>query len=221
MLQTLFIITSFSVPLFAFILAIFCLIKAPRSDIAILWCVKSIIVGICGLGIFLLLISKSESFAYLSNYIFYTAAILIPSVYYHFNSVYLNLFRKNKTFIFVAYFFACIFLLLIYNTSLFFAGVTGKSIFKYWFDMGVAYPLFLLYFWIYVIASLYLLIKGYSKSNGVYKIKITYLLWAGLIGFGGGGTIIFPQLFGIFPIGYFLTFLYPVILIYGIFLKKY
>lgn len=221
MLKLLFTITALLMPISAFSLAFLCLIKAPRSHIAVLWFLKSFVVGICGLGIFLLVISKSITDAYLSNFILYTGALLIPPIYFHFVSAWRYLESKNMFYIVLAYFLAGVFLVSNYLPPLLIGGVGGKSIFRYWFDPGILYIPFLIYFWTYIIISLYLLYKGYKSSEGIIKIKTAYLFWAAIIGFGGGVTIIFPQLFGIFPFLYFVTFLYPIILAYGIFLKRY
>jgi len=51
--------------------------------------------------------------------------------------------------------------------------------------------------------------------------QIYYLIIASLIGYLGGGTNFLPQLFGLYPFGQFITFLYPVVFTYGMYLKKY
>lgn len=220
MLQQLFTITCFLIPLFAFALGIWTIIN-NRSKIAFLWFLTSLAVGIWGLGLAILLIVNTVEQAYFYNIILNTGAALIPIFFFHFVSVLLMKEKQEKTLIIIGYVLAVIFIFLIFNSPWIIGGVGEKTGFTYWIDVGILYIPFIIYFWFYAIKTIYLLIKGYKNSEGIHKRRIYYILLAGIIGYFGGGTNFLPQLFNIYPFGNFITFLYPILITYGIFLKKY
>jgi len=221
MFQNSFSFVSFLVPLFAFSLAFICLIKNHQSHIAVLYFLHTMAVGIWGMGLFLLFIVKNETQAIYSNYILNIGASLIPILFFHFVSAFLLRVKKDKILIITGYIVAFIFVILTFIPPLLIGGVSEKTSFRFWIDSGTFYLPFVVYFWFFVLIAVYLLIKGYKSSDGLIKKKIFYILLAVIIGFGGGGTNFLPQLFNVFPFGHYLTFLYPIIIAYGVFFKKY
>lgn len=220
MILNILIFTALLVPVLAFALAIQCLYKAPRSKMAFLWFLKSFFVGIIGLGIFLGFIAKNSDQALTYNFVLFTGASIMPAVYFHFVSTYL-LKEKNKFLMYFGYILAVIFLVMTFFSPLIIKSASLKATGTYWADPGLFFLPFLIYFWFYIIYSIAQLIAGYKHSEGMSKVKLFYLIIAAVIGFGGGGTAFLPQIFSVFPYGYFITFLYPIILSYGIFIKKY
>lgn len=221
MLFNFYAITAFLVPLFAFSLGFYCFFKKPKSKLTILWFLTSMAVGIWGIGLFILLFVKNTNQAINCNFILYFGATLIPILFFHFVSTFLYHKKTNKWSIAVGYILAAIFVVLVFIPPWIIGGVSAKTGFRYWEDPGILYIPYVIYFWIYVLASIFLLVKAYRKSEGVYKKQIFYFLLAAIIGFIGGGTNFLPQLINIYPFCSFITFLYPILITYGMFLKKY
>ena len=105
-------------------------------------------------------------------------------------------------------------------TSLIIPSVSAKVNFPSWPDSGLFYLPMVFYFWVYFLFSLYFLIQGYKQNDGVIKRKIFYILIAALIGFLGGGTNWLPQTLGVYPFGSFFTWIYPILITYGIFVDE-
>jgi predicted proteasome-type protease len=94
------------------------------------------------------------------------------------------------------------------------------SAFNLWVDIGALYPLYVAYYFITVLLSHIFLYKGFKENEGFKKRQIKIIFIATLIGFGGGMTNFLPQLFGIYPFGNFIIFLYPILITYGVFLRR-
>jgi hypothetical protein len=219
MLNTLFIITSFLIPLFAFALGVWTIINS-RSRIAVLWFLTSLAIGTWGLGLSILLLVKTPADAMFYNIVLYSGAVLIPAMFFHFTTAILLKEKFYKILIIIGYILAFIFLFLAFNPPWLIGGVASQTGFAFWENIGRLYIPFLIYFWVYAVLAIYLLYSGYKRSEGLQKRQIYFILLAGVIGYFGGGTNYLPQLFGIYPFGNFFTFLYPILMTYGIFLKK-
>lgn len=197
------------------------MIKNARSKAVILWFLTCMAVGVWGVGLSLLLFAKNNYQAIICDYILYAGASLIPIFFYHFVSVLILQEKKDRLFIISGYIIALIFFIFNFIPPLLASGASGKCGFNFWVDAGIFYIPFVIYFWIYIIMSIYQLIKSYKRSDGISKRKVFYIIIGAVIAIGGGGTNFFPQLFGIYPFGNFVTFLYPILITYGMFLKKY
>lgn len=220
MLNQIFTITTFLIPIFAFGLGFYTIYK-NRSKLAILWFLTSMAVGVWGIGLAMLLIVETRSQAFLCNFILYTGAILIPVLFYHFVSALLFKDQQNKSIISIGYILSVIFLILLYIPPMIIRDVTSQAGFKYWEEPGILYIPFLIYFWFYAFLAIIILIKGLKTAEGIHKTQVYYILLAAIIGYFGGGTNYLPQTVGIYPFGNFITFLYPILITYGFFLKRY
>ena len=112
-------------------------------------------------------------------------------------------------------------LILLYTTNFIIKGTSYTAGFGFNEDPGKYFWVFLIFFFSLPVYATYLLIKSYLHSDGITKKQSLYLLLAFLIGFSGGGTNYLTGTLGIFPYGQMLVFLFPIIITYGIFLKKY
>lgn len=222
MLKTIFIITTLLIPLFAFTLGIFCLIKNAKSKVVILWFLTCMAAGIWGLGLLCSIYVKTYLQALNSYAILFIGAILIPVLFYHFTSSFLFNEKKNKSFLITGYTLATVFItIIIFKTALIIKIIYLPSEFIPLIKTGYLYVGLLFYFWIYIVVSFYLLMKGYKRSNGINKKQIFYILLGAIFGFGGGATYFLTDLYGIYPYGGFFIFLFFIMITYGMFLKKY
>lgn len=219
MLDIVFKITTILIPVVAFSFGFFSLFKNPRSRVVWLWFLSSMAIGVWGVGMVVIAFAKSEAQALFADKLLIAGSILIPILFYHFISALLYRERKDRIIIIVGYFLSLIFLVLNLKNSLV-VGASSRVGFEFWLDIGRFYIPFFIYFLIYVIIAFINLVNGYLKSDGVRKRQLFYILVAMLIGFVGGVTDFFPELFNIYPFGNFVVFLYPLLMTYGLFLKK-
>lgn len=220
MLLILLKITTFLTTIFSLILGLYTLKRNPKSQVHWLWFLTCLSVVIWSVGYLLGFFAKESNLAFIYLKIVYFGAILIPILYFHFLNIFL-LKRKNQLLI-IGYVLAFIFIILVLATNYLVAGVKYLEHFGYYEQIN--FPLFYLYlayYLFYVIFSLSLLIKSYKTLEGIKKKQLIYLIWATIIGFGGGTTNFIMALTGIYPIGQLFVFLFYVLVTYGIFLKKY
>jgi len=215
---------TYSVGLLAFLsfsLGIYSILVNPKSWTVRLWFLTSMAISLWSACLFLLmLLGKDESDGIFYSKILTAGASFIPIFFCHFvlNFTLQIGNRKKVLFLYVGYFLAIIFSLLS-STSLIVAGGSSRAGYPSWVDAGKLYPLLLAYFWVYVLAGIFFLYQAYGRTGGTTKRKTLYLLVASIIAFASGGTNFLPQTLGIYPFGNFITWLYPVIVTYGIFVK--
>jgi signal transduction histidine kinase len=119
------------------------------------------------------------------------AAIFIPITYFHFITVFLNIYQKKKQLVIFGYIFA--FILFISGfTPLFVRDVAPELFFPWYPKPGIAYHFFTLMFFSFVIYSWCLMFKAIKKTIGVANLQIKYVLIGTLIGFIGGSTSYLP-----------------------------
>jgi len=218
-MNQLFIITSFLTPSLSIVLGLYCLIYGSRSQAVRMWFYYCLTAALWSVGLLSLIVSSNLALADISNKVLHVGAAFIPIVFYHFISLFLFRLKKDRIYICLGYFLAILFSFLSLFSKLLVSGVSAKIGFSYWADAGVLYPFFVLFFWVYIILALYMLVANYVISNGIRRKQLFYIILASLIGFIGGGTNFLPQLFGIYPFGNYFTWLFPVLITYGIFIK--
>ena len=88
----------------------------------------------------------------------------------------------------------------------------------YWINPGPLYVLFPLFFGIAALVFLYILGREASapENSALRRSRALSLAIAGFLGFGGGVTNFFPQLFNIYPFGNYFVILFTVIVGYSI-----
>ncbi len=173
-------------------------------------------VAIWSTGVLLVLVGATAREAEIYSNFLHLGASFIPIFFCHFVLAFLYRDKQKKNFLIIGYILAFIFGALSF-TKYIVAGGAPKSYLPMWLEAGSLYPLLLIYFWFYALAAVYFLLQGYRRSDAVMKRKIFFVLIAAILGFGGGGTNFLPQTVGIYPWGHFLTWLYPIIITYGIF----
>ncbi len=200
------------------ILGIFVLVRNRKSMINILWSGVSFCTGLWSFSLFNIVISNSNSSTVTWNKLLYIGAVFVPVLFYQFVSSLLNIKSKlNNYFIYLCYFFSVIFL--IFNfLDLFFNKAPDKYGLDYWYTTGVTgyYYLFIAFFVLLVLLSFFNIAIRYQKLGGLKKNQVKYVFLTGLIGFGGGATNFFPQIFQIYPFGNFFIAFYVAVISYAI-----
>ncbi len=178
------------------------------------WFYSCISFSLWALGLTGVTLSKMESSAIFWQYLLDVSAIFLPFFYLVFI---FNLLKLKK--ISIIYLFALIAsgLALFSFTPLFKHGVTVLYGF-YWIKPGEYYIVFPAYFLSVAVITLGLLIRQYFiyKKDSLLRSQIRNTLIAGIIGYTGGLTNFFPQLFSIYPYGNYLVILYIVFMVYGV-----
>jgi len=166
------------------------------------------------LGLSGVTLSTTASEAWLWQYILDVSAILLPFLYFIFILQLLNIKAK-----YLKYFLlTCVVLLLFFSFSpLFKVGMTIRYGFN-WVNPGPYYFVFLIYFIFCAIITIGYLFYGYFKAEkgSVLRKQIRNTIFGGIMGYGGGVTNFFPQLFAIYPFGNYLVILYIVFMVYGV-----
>lgn len=181
-----------------------------------LWFLVSLAIGLWAFGISRIVVADSYQMAWIWNWVLYSGAIFIPIFYFHFIVTLLKIKNERvKVFLLVGYALAAIFL--IFNFSPYFVkDVPPVFIFKHWVKPGPIYYPYFVYFAFYLISSIILLFKRLKSASGSHKQQIKYVLISGIFGFGGGITVFFPQLLGLYPFGSYFIILYLVGVTYAI-----
>ncbi|MBU2257644.1 MAG: hypothetical protein KJ926_00820, partial [Candidatus Omnitrophica bacterium] len=143
-------------------------------------------------------------------------SILIPSFYLNFILSLLKLGDKRKKIFITAFLSSLIFIPFCFN-NLLIRDLKPKLGFKFWPDAGTLYLPFLVFFFLCVIYSCYLIIKRFKKLSSVGQNQIKYVFIASVAGFLGGSTN-YPLWYNIPipPIGNFLVSIHVFILAYAI-----
>lgn len=219
MLNQLFTVATFLLVVLSFSMGFFSLGRNSKSFVVKMWFGMNMAVGLWSAGLLLVLFSETPEKALVYSRILHVGAAFIPIFFCHFVLAFLYRARQMRTFLIIGYVLAMI-LAGLSLTDWIVIRTASVSYFHIWLVAGPAYPLLLAYFWFYVLATIYFLIQGYRRSDGVMKRKTFYILIAAIIGFVGGGTNFLPQTVGIYPYGHFLTWLYPLLITYGIFFDE-
>lgn len=187
-----------------------------KEKINIFWFLSSISISIWSIGLFGVVYSNNYLSALFWQHILDIGGIFIPVFYFVFILYFLNNEVEYKLFKKISYLISFVLFVLSF-TKLFKVGMLYVNAFNYWINPGLLYFIFPLYFIFYLLFSFYLLFKTYKKTSD-YNLKnqIKYIFIAQIIGFGGGITNFFPQLFNIYPFGNYLVAIYIVFISYAV-----
>ena len=211
--MSLFSITSLLLFFACLGFAVFIYLSDKKSEINKSWLTFSIFFSLWGLSLFGVTSSTDYNRAYIWQALLDASAIFIPFFYYIFVSKlisYKNVFLEKIVFIFSV----CLAFLSL--TNLYKIGLTQISGF-YWINPGKFYFVFPSFFILMVFISLFLILRTYIKtSDANLKKQIIIFIVASAIGFGGGITNFFPQLFNVYPFGNYFVLLYVFSMGYGV-----
>ena len=134
---------------------------------------------------FLWQVSGSAEEAEFASRLLTASAIVIPIAYFHF--VLRLLERKRVIELRIGYSLAAVFGFLSFGPKLM-TGVVPKGVFPFWPVPGPLYPLYLLVFFYFVIATVVMLVRGLRESEGLERNQLRLVLLGTSIGFLGGST---------------------------------
>lgn len=193
---------------------LFVLTSNSKTKLNRIWFGLSATIGLWGLTLYGVTTSLSEYQALWWQSLLDVTGIFIPAFYFYFISTFVGLEKPlfNKL-----VFLGAGVLSLLSFSPLFKMGV-GFQFGFYWVSPGPLYFLFPLFFVGLASAASYLLIRFYltSQNTHIARSQSLILLFAGLIGFGGGATNFFPQLFDIYPFGNYLVIIYVFFVSYSV-----
>ena len=216
--MTVFAFSCFITSIIAFLLGVVVVIKNGRETQNWTWFATSISVATWGLGLGMEVISSNYSQALFWNRVLYAGAIFIPIFYYHFALSTLRIQKERRFSLVLGYILFLLFFIVNITTQLFIKGVPPRAGFQYWAEAGPLYYLYFFFFVVFVAYSVYLMMKKFPSLSQIEKDRIKLIIFANLIGFGGGLTNFFPQLINanIYPYGNFFVVLYVFFMTYSI-----
>lgn len=183
-----------------------------------IWFLLSIVSALWSFGYFIMISANSLHIANYGNYLLHTMAIFIGPFFLHFITLFTQTDKQYRQTIYASY-TSCIFLiLLLFTTDKFIAGTQyQRFLFKYNPEGGNLFFLFATHYWWNVLLATILLIQKLKYSTGEYAQQLRYVLFAGSLGFiGGGPTFFYSFGINIAPYAIILFPLYPVIITYAI-----
>lgn len=175
MISIIFLTISF---LFIGALIIFLLIKKPRTQLSIIFCLKLICVEIWLFGTAqMFLHSDNSTLVIFWDRFVYLGVIAFPSLLLHFTTVFIGQFKKYKKIIFASYCLSILFLII----SRFSIFVDDVFIYKWGVHTQAQFShhFFLVFFLVTVIWSLATLIKYYRQQTDVVeKERTKYIIFS-------------------------------------------
>ena len=208
-------ISAFFTSIVSLILGGIVFLKKKKDNITISYTLLTISFYIWIFGIGMEIIAPNKDWGFFWNRWLYSGAIFIPTFFIHFVQSYLN--KINIKFLISAYIISII--LLIFNYTPFFVkDIVPKGSFNYASVPGIIFPFFVLYFFLMIIYSFYLLIKEFEESIGLRRNQLKFIILASVIGFSGGSTnfLLVFEISYIPPIGNYFIAIYLFILFYAI-----
>lgn len=167
----------------ALALAVF--LRRSRTQAGVMFGWFSISVALWSMAYLLWQISQEEAMAVRYSRVLTAAAILVPVAYYHCVLSLLN--KKGGVRLFIGYLAALVLGALSFTDWLV-KGVVAKPPFPFWPVPGPLYPLYLLVFFSFVIATVFILVRGLRESEGLERNQLRLVLLGTSIGFLGGST---------------------------------
>lgn len=175
----------------------------------------SLSVVVWSAGYFLWQSAKTPEGALFWSRILMLGAIFIPILNFHFVLAFLNKVREQRVILYAGYALFSVFLFSSFSST-FVSGVEQKLEFPFWPNPGMLFHPFLLLWFLYVIYGGILLAKARASATGLLRSQIEYILFATVIGYGGGITNFFLWYdIPIPPIGIWAPALYVGIVAYA------
>ena len=208
--------SAFFTAMASLVMAAIVFFKEKRDKIRIGYTALTISFFVWILGIGMEVIAPNKDWGLFWNRWLYSGAIFIPTFWTQFVQFYLNHVKRKM----LTLCYALSTLFLISNFTPFFVkDVVPKGSFNYASVPGIIFPFFVSFFFLIIIYSFYLIIGEYSRSAGMRRNQLKFLILGTMLGFSGGVTnyllvfemVLFP------PIGNYFISLGLFILYYAIF----
>lgn len=188
-----------------------------RQKENIVWLILNLSAALWSFSYFFMINSKSQGQAYLFGWLLHVGGIFIPLLLNLFVLVTTNTYKKYRTIFFIASILA-IFFISIAPTSYLVKSVEPADVFNYMTKAGSLFIFYTAYFFILsIITEVILYLEIIKTKDRLIRLRLTYIFWATVIGYIGGGPAFFLT-FDI-PIPPYLIILfvfYPLIITYAI-----
>ncbi|TSC94704.1 MAG: putative histidine kinase, partial [Parcubacteria group bacterium Athens1014_10] len=212
----LFVLSCFLNAIASFLLGFFVFIKNRKNILNISWALTCFSVGLWALGLFFVVFCKNLQLSLFWLKVHYFGAFFIPSCFLFFILSFLDISKRYKYLIFLAFGLSLFFLYANFH-NLISMGVSPKFFNCYYTDAGILFSAFIIeYFSVATIAHLFAFFY-FNNLNRTKKNQLTFILIGSVVGFIGGGTTIFPVYnWNIYPFGSPFVFFYTVLVSYAI-----
>jgi signal transduction histidine kinase len=190
-------------------------LRSRNKELARIWFLFTLTACFWGVGVFTIsLTSTAESALLAWRLTFATSVVWLPSLFFHFVSVFCRI-RKPVP-VFIHYLTSAVFFLST-PTPLFFEDARPIFGSLHFGKPGPLFSIFTCWWLAFVIYSHFCLWKNYKVASPGRKNQIRHFFWGTAIGYTGGSLVYLPH-FGIllYPWGNFTVCLYPVIMSYAI-----
>ncbi len=155
------------------------------------WMIFSLCYSLWSFGLGMMAASNDKEFGLFWGRVLFAGAIFIPITYVHFILLFLNKDKQYAKLLRLCYLISAFFFFSNF-TKYFVADVRPILSFAYWTKAGIlTYPFTLMVIGLIVFAVVEL-VKSYFKAIGTFRSQIQYLLFAMIIGYGGGITNFLP-----------------------------
>ena len=217
--MTIFSISPLIVAILFFISGVLVYLKNRKSLVNIVLALEWTVLVLWLFGYFMAYSTKQEAVAIFWVKFAYTGVIFIPTLFYHFTMVFLQIgFEKIKKKIYLAYAGAFTFLGFLYFSPYMVSGV-NKFFWGYQTKVGPLHNLYMLYFATLLIASFlnfYTMYKKVRNKLAMESVRIKYVFLA--FGIGSLGAIDFIANYGVefYPFGFIFLGMGLMILNYAI-----
>jgi uncharacterized membrane protein len=172
---TLFAITNIAIALLAILLGFFAYVKNKKNEVNIYWFLTSLSIMIWSFSLAAVVLARSYFVANIWQYILDASAIWVPGFFLVFIMAVIGRPQNKKA----MYFFALVAPLLVSVFTLlpcYRSGLIPTFVFKFWVNPGSCYHVAPVVYAVYVLLSLFLLIKYEKKSSGTKKQQLKYIL---------------------------------------------
>lgn len=204
------LILSLSGLLFSFII----FRSDTHSRISRAWFLSCVSFSFWSFSLYMVTVTESYSQAVFWQYVLDVAGIFLPATYFAFLLEFVGYKRALMQW-------------LIYSAAVVVSAISFSPSFKsgmdrlydfYWIHPGPLYLIFPIYFLIFAVISVVLLVSLYIKAprGSAMRGQLRNMLIGGFLGYAGGLTDFFPQVFRVYPYGNYLVILYIVFMVYGV-----
>jgi signal transduction histidine kinase len=193
-------IPNLVVTTFLLALGIFVFLQNKKSMVNLSFLVLHLSASLWLFGLAMCYFSKNEAIALFWVNIDHTGLVFISTSIYAFSVAYLKLKHQKKILI-AGYLLSCIFLILSW-TKYFSTGV-AKHFWGYYYKANFLYSIFVLFFGVFMLLSLYNFYKQYKKeTQAIEKERRKYIFIAYLIAYLGSVDYLAAYGREVYPFGY-------------------
>lgn len=179
--------SAFINAILSFLLGFFVLSRNIKGRVNQTFALFSFSIGIWSLFYIMWPLSEDKESALIWFRLLHIGSIFISITFLHFVTAWLGTTKKNRLIIIIGYIISFYFLLNIFSNN-FIKDVEQKFSFEYWGVPGYLYHIYLLFFFLYLFYSVFILIKHYRISKGLKRKQIGIITTGTLIAYVGGST---------------------------------